>query len=126
LAHLLFMVLGVVAWLPVLSPTPRLPRLPQPLQVLYLFLSTFPMFMIGAMITDATYAIYPTYAMAPRVLGISVMSDQQAGGLLMWIGGSLFYLAVLTTVFFRWAQQEQDKEPPIPSPGAPRPVAQPR
>ena len=126
LEHLGFMVLGLASWLPVLSPTPQLPRLAPPLQVLYLFLNTFPMMMVGAMLTDASSAVYPTYAAAPRVLGISVMADQQAGGLLMWIGGSLYYLVVLSVVFFRWAFAEEAKEPPVPSPAAPRPARQTR
>lgn len=109
--HLVFMATAVLAWWPVLSPSRLLPAIPAPARVLYLFLHTFPMMMVGAIVTDAKEPIYAPYAQAPRVWGIAPLPDQQAGGLLMWIGGSLIYLVVLTVVFFRWAAREDTKEP---------------
>lgn len=114
LEHTVFMGAAMLAWWPALSPSPLLPPLPPPAAVLYLFLHTFPMLMVGAMITDASFALYPIYAAAPRVWDISAIQDQQMGGLLMWIGGSLFYLGVLTVIFFRWAAREDRKEPGRP------------
>ena len=54
-------------------------------------------------ITMADRVLYPAYAVAPRVLGISPLEDQHYGGLIMWIPGGIFFYGVMTVVFFKWA-----------------------
>lgn len=39
--------------------------------------------------------------------GIDLATDQQIAGLMMWVGGSVIYLLVITVVFFRWAAREE-------------------
>jgi len=102
LEHLMFIATATLTWWPVFSPMDELPRLPDPAQCLYLFLESIPPTILGALITFAGWVLYPTYARAPRVWGISPQIDQQAAGLIMWIPGALVYLLVLTVVFFRW------------------------
>ncbi|HEX9439894.1 MAG TPA: cytochrome c oxidase assembly protein, partial [Roseiflexaceae bacterium] len=104
--HLVFLASAILAWWPILSPLPELPRLPYPLQVLYLFLQTIPGSIVGAMITLADDPLYAVYAAAPRVWGISPIADQQIGGLIMWVGGGTYFLIAATTVFFIWAARE--------------------
>jgi putative membrane protein len=38
------------------------------------------------------------------------MLDQHIGGLIMWVPGGLFFYAVMTVVFFKWSQHQQDDE----------------
>ncbi|MEP6764624.1 MAG: cytochrome c oxidase assembly protein, partial [Gemmatimonadaceae bacterium] len=52
--------------------------------------------------------LYPAYAIAPRILHISPISDQQYGGLIMWIPGALFFYIVMSVVFFRWHARGED------------------
>lgn len=108
--HLTFMAAAVILWWPLLGMLPELPRLTPPLQMLYVFLQTLPGALIGIILSMASAPLYPTYTAAPRVLGLSVMMDQQIGGLIMWVGTNLFWLAVLTVVFFRWAAGEEAEE----------------
>jgi putative membrane protein len=112
--HLLFIATGVLNWWPILSPLPELPRLPYPGQILYLALETVPTAALSALLVFSSTVLYPTYAAAPRLFGLSALSDQQIGGLIMWVPGGLFYLGVLTAVFNAWFGQEEhagDKEP---------------
>ena len=37
------------------------------------------------------------------------MVDQAAGGLIMWVPGSLFFLVVLSVVFFKWVGADSDE-----------------
>jgi putative membrane protein len=106
--HLCFMVASVLMWWPVLSPLPELPRLSYPGQMLYLFLLTLPMSLIAICIGYARQILYPWYASAPRVWGITPMEDQMLGALIMWIPGGLFFFAIISIVFFRWQQVEGD------------------
>jgi putative membrane protein len=103
--HLCFMVTSVLMWWPVLSPLPELPRLSYPMQMLYLFLMTIPMSIVAISIGYADHILYPAYASAPRVWGISPLEDQLIGALIMWIPGGLFFFAIISVVFFRWQQE---------------------
>ena len=106
--HLCFMTAAVLMWWPVLSPLPELPRLSYPGQMLYLFLMTIPMSLVAISIGYADHVLYPAYASAPRLWGISPMQDQLIGALIMWIPGGLFFFAIISVVFFKWQQQESD------------------
>lgn len=107
--HLMFLVAAVLMWWPILSPLPELPRLPYPLQMLYLFLMSIPMSIVAVYIAYANAVLYPAYATAPRIWGISPMQDQLIGGLIMWIPGGLFFFAIISVIFFRWQQHEGDE-----------------
>ena len=114
--HLIFLTTAVLMWWPVLSPVPELPRIPHLLQLLYLFLLGIPMSVTGALITLSDSVLYPFYAAAPRVWGLSPLEDQQIGGLLMWVLGGLMLWIVMTVVWFRYSvwDQRADAEAKVP------------
>ncbi len=104
--HLMFLTASVIMWWPVLSPLPELPRLSFPGQMLYLFLMSIPMAIVAVYIAYADEVLYPLYASAPRIWGITPMDDQMIGGLIMWIPGGLFFYSIVSVVFFRWQQRD--------------------
>jgi putative membrane protein len=106
--HLMFMVSATLMWWPLTSQMPELPRLAYPGQMLYCFVMTIPMSVVAFCITLADHMLYPAYAAAPRIWGISPMVDQAAGGLIMWVPGTLFFLIVLSVVFFKWVGADSD------------------
>ena len=110
LQHLMFIAASVLMWWPLLSPLPELPRAAYPAQMLYCFLMVIPMSIISIYIAMADTLLYPAYATAPRILGITPMEDQQYGGLIMWIPGGVFFYAVMTVVFFKWSSRGEDTE----------------
>jgi len=107
--HLMFLIASVLMWWPILSPLPELPRLAYPMQMLYLFLMSIPMSIVAVYIALADSVLYPAYASAPRIWGISPMQDQLIGGLIMWIPGGLFFFAIISVIFFRWQQHDGDE-----------------
>jgi putative membrane protein len=106
--HLMFIVAAVLMWWPILSPLAELPRLAYPAQMLYLFLMSIPMSIISVYIAYADSVLYPAYASAPRVWGLSPMQDQLIGGLIMWIPGGLYFFTIISVVFYRWQQHGAD------------------
>ena len=106
--HLMFMAAAVLMWWPFLSPLPELPRLSYPGQMLYCFLMIIPMSIVAVYITMADTILYPAYTSAPRIWGLSPIDDQQLGGLIMWIPGSIVFYIILTVVFFRWVGSGRD------------------
>jgi putative membrane protein len=103
--HLMFMAASVLMWWPLLSPVPSLPRLPYAGQMLYCFLMSIPMSIVSVCIVYAGNVLYPAYASAPRIAGLSPLEDQRVGGLIMWIPGGLFFVVLMTVIFFRWASR---------------------
>lgn len=99
--HLTFMFFGLVNWWPVLSPVPE-QRLSYPLQVLYLFVDGMLMMVLGIVFTFSPVVFYSPYAAAPRLWGISALSDQQVGGLIMWYPGNVPYGILLIVAFYKW------------------------
>jgi putative membrane protein len=99
--HLSFMLFGLFTWWPVLSPIES-ERLSAPLQTLYLFADAMFMMVLGIVFTFVPTVLYAPYASAPRLWGISAVTDQQIGGLIMWYPGNLPYAAWLVIAFYRW------------------------
>ena len=109
LEHLMFLVVGVIMWWPILSPLPELPRARYIVQILYLFIQPTVPSILGAVITFSGGVLYTWYAEAPRVWAISPHTDQQIGGLIMWVPGGLVFLITLMVVFLVWASREESR-----------------
>lgn len=108
--HLMFLVGAVIMWWPLLSPLPELPRLSYPGQMLYSFLMTLPMTVVSIFIVYADHVLYPAYASAPRLWGLSPLEDQRLGGLIMWIPGGLFFYLLTSIIFIRWTSSQRDDQ----------------
>lgn len=120
LEHSMFLAAALIGWLPVISVSRRLPSLALPVRMLYLFFSTLPAQVLGAMIALSDGLIYPWYGLQPRLWGLSPLADQQLGGLIMWIGGGFYYFLAIAVVFFIWAdrQQKEDRQSSVPASSA--------
>ncbi len=108
--HLTFLIFGIFYWLPILSPTPLIPRIPRGFAVLYLFVGCQPMVALGALLTFAANPLYTPYIDAPRVWGLSPLGDQQLGGLIMWLPTNIPYLIALSVAFFQWIGEHDRAE----------------
>jgi putative membrane protein len=106
--HVVFIGTAMLMWMPVLSPAPDVVA-PYPAlgQILYLFLQTVPASLVGALLSATGSPSYATYVLAPRIVSLSALEDQQLGGLLMWVGSGMFFLIATGVVFFVWASREE-------------------
>ena len=109
LEHLTFIIFGLCYWWPIFSPSKDLPRLSFGGQILYLFLSSMPSVLLGAGLTFSS-PLYAPYIVAPRIWGISAATDQQLGGLIMWVPVSIFYIVIMSVLFIRWMLQQEAKQ----------------
>lgn len=108
--HQTYIFTALLVWWSVCGPLPEVNRLSYPAQMLLLFFSTFPAFLVGAILTFGDRPIYATYAAAPRVVELlNALDDQRLGGLIMWVIGSVFYLVVMGIVFFTWFEREEER-----------------
>jgi len=106
LEHLTFIIFGLLYWWPIFSPSKDLPRLTFGGQILYLFVSGMPSVLLGAGLTFSP-PLYAPYIAAPRIWGISAATDQQLGGLIMWVPVSIFYIVIMSMLFIRWMLQQE-------------------
>lgn len=105
--HLVFLATAVIMWIPVLSPLEELRIGSYPMQMGYLFLQALPCSIVAAFITLSSSPWYERYILAPRLTVLTPLQDQEIGGLLMWIGGSLYFFGAMAVLFFIWAKHEE-------------------
>jgi putative membrane protein len=108
--HVMIMAAGFIMWWPVGSPVPEIPRIPGPLQMVYLFVLGIPMMVVAALITFAEQPLYAWYVEAPRLFPLGPVEDQRLGGLIMWVPGALVMWLGITAVYFRWSRRELEGE----------------
>ena len=107
--HLTFMATGLLVWWPVLCPIPER-RLNYGLQELYLFANLFPMMALGIFFSFWQHPIYQPYINAPRLWGISPLTDQQIGGLIMWMPGDIPFAVAMLTIGINWLENGDPAE----------------
>jgi putative membrane protein len=111
LAHLGFHILivgsALLMWMPVFSPLLEIPRLPYPLQMLYLFLQSLLPTVPASFMTFADSPLFDAYVNLPRPWGMSAVTDQMIAGLTMKIVGGLILWTVIAYLFFTWYRQEE-------------------
>lgn len=111
LEHLLFLGTALLYWWSVLHPV-RSRRLSGGLAILYFLAPMIEGELIGALLTFAGEPIYATYRAVPRVWGLSALDDQRLGGLIMWVGGGLFWFAAISAAFLLWMSEEEKEARP--------------
>lgn len=42
--------------------------------------------------------------------GLTPATDQQLGGLIMWVPGNILYIVIVSILFIRWMQQQDAKQ----------------
>src|SRR5262249_33460982 len=99
--HACFLAAALLFWYPVVRPYPSRPRWSSWLLLPYLLFADLSNTALSAVLTFSERALYPHYAEAPRLAGISVLDDQAAAGVLMWVPGSLAFLVPLFAVGVR-------------------------
>ncbi len=104
---------GLIFWWPALGRLPELQPMGYPGRIGYLLLSVFLPTVPAVFFTYARFPIYELYELAPRVHGISAVTDQQVAGLMMKTVGGLILFTTMSVMFFRWHRMEQEEEAPV-------------
>ena len=106
LKQILFLISGLLLWWPLASPI-SMGKPSYPVQLLYLFIMRLPMTILGIIFTFADKLIYISRSFSLEICAPSSISDQQIGGLVIWMIGGLIIIAILTVVFFRWFNKSE-------------------
>jgi cytochrome c2 len=107
LQHLSFVATALLFWWTIFGA--RTTALGNGGAVFYLFATALQTGALGALLTFAPSLWYPAYAGTSTLWGLSPLEDQQLGGLIMWIPGSLPYLIAGLALFARWLRESESR-----------------
>ena len=123
--HLSFLVTGVIFWWPVVAPLDDHRLRPGP-AIIYVFSAMVANTILGIILTFVPVGLYPHYLHPEDELGalslirhgwgLSAAADQQLGGLIMWVGGGLVFLAAILGILRRWYLLQMTENPSHDSP----------
>ncbi|MFN2389595.1 MAG: cytochrome c oxidase assembly protein [Actinomycetota bacterium] len=105
--HTLLLTVATLMWWPVVSPVPELARLSEPGKMLYLFLQSIIPTVPASFLTFSDKVLYTAYLDAPRITGMSALTDQMVAGLVMKLGGGFLLWFAIAIIFFRWNAREE-------------------
>jgi cytochrome c oxidase assembly factor CtaG len=100
--HVCFLSTALLFWWPVVQPWPSRLRWPRWAMILYLLLADMQNTVLSAFLIFSERILYPTYAVVPRLWGISGLDDQAAAGAIMWVPGSVLFLVPVSVLAIRW------------------------
>lgn len=105
--HTTMLFSGFLFWWLVIDPKPHRSRLHYGLRVLYLGLIVIPNTVLGAAITFQSGMIYSGYAKVTQPYSLSLIFDQQIGGLILWVVGDMMSILVAGIVMLMWYEKEE-------------------
>jgi putative membrane protein len=109
--HFSFVMGSGLFWWNIIAPYPFPSRLNVFLRILLVILSELPNIALSALITFADHVLYG-YQGLEGFWGLTMLEEQQLGGLLMWVGfGATVRLLAAITVLAVYFREEEAKEP---------------
>src|SRR5262249_18947855 len=98
LQHSFFLFSGLIFWYPVIRPFPSRPGYSGWLLIHYLILADLQNTVLAAILTFSDRPFYGFYVDRPRLGNLSPLDDQAVAGVLMWVPGSIAFLAPLFVI----------------------------
>ncbi len=122
--HVCFFGSALLFWWSVVRPFPSRAHWPLWTVPLYLLAADLLNSALCAILTFSEHPLYPVYQAVPRLFGTTVLTDQVAAGVLMWVPGSLVYLVPAVVLAVQYLSPSQPLARPhralpaiVPPPG---------
>jgi cytochrome c oxidase assembly factor CtaG/ferredoxin len=119
--HACFFFTSLLFWWTVLQPWPSHARWSRWGVVPYLITADLVNTALSAFLAFNNRVLYPTYAMAPRIFGLTAMQDQAAAGAFMWVVGSTIYLIPAIAVTLSLLSRQRPQSALVTIGGTPAP-----
>jgi putative membrane protein len=100
--HISLLVTGLFFWWLMLDPRPSQGHLSVGTRIVVVAAIIVPNSILGAVIFFYTDVLYTGYDQLHGTWGISALTDQQIGGLIMWIPGAMMNVIVALVLLRRW------------------------
>ncbi len=99
--HACFLITSLLFWFPIIQPWPSVSRGSRWGLLPYLMTADLLNTAVSAVLIFSGRLLYPSYAAAAPLFGVSPTSDQVAAGVLMWLVGSIFFLVPIVVITMR-------------------------
>ncbi len=99
--QLSLLLVSVLFWWPIVVPLGDRRVLSRWATLGYIMVATIPQTFGGITVALAKHELYPTYALAPRIAGIGVMTDQQIAGACIALVSKIALFIAFSVVFMR-------------------------
>jgi cytochrome c oxidase assembly factor CtaG len=99
--HTCFFATSLLFWWPVIQPWPSFSRWPRWSIPVYLLCSSIAGSVLAAFLCFSDRPIYSTYAVMPRLFGMSALEDQAIAGAVMWVFSSFILMGAMIVVTLR-------------------------
>ena len=119
--HACFLVTSLLFWWTVLQPWPSRARWSRWAVIPYLVSADLANTALSAFLAFSSRLLYPTYAAAPRIFGLSAIQDQAAAGAFMWVVGSTIYLVPAIGITLSLLSRSKPRPALVTIGGAPAP-----
>ena len=106
LEHLFFVVTAYGFWSVVMEPVGRR-RLDYGATLLFVSTAAVVSGLPGALLILTTHPLYRGHAAGAAEWGLSLVQDQQLGGLIMWVPGGFAYLSAVSVLVLRWLEDAE-------------------
>jgi putative membrane protein len=104
--HLILVSTALLMWIPVCGPWEDL-RISPIASCIYLFAQSIIPTVPGAWLAMADSPVYAAYDHGPRLLGITVMADQQTAGMFMKLAESAYLWGLIIVIFSKYSVREE-------------------
>jgi putative membrane protein len=100
---------SIIMWLPIISPLPNLFEIKPLYKIAYIFGMGVLLTPACALIIFSKDILYSTYMGIPRLFGVQLLDDQQAGGVVMKVMQEVIYGFIISIIFFQWVKRDRLK-----------------
>jgi putative membrane protein len=104
--HLTLLITGLAFWRVILRAAGQRDFV-YPFAILFVFTTMLQMSVLAALLTFSGDAWYPAYGATSSAWGISLLTDQRTGALVMWMTSNAAFLGVVVVLFMRWFAAEE-------------------
>ncbi|MBA2764525.1 MAG: cytochrome c oxidase assembly protein [Thermoleophilaceae bacterium] len=110
LEHASFLIGGFLLWWPLIQPVPMRRALGNGAQFAYVGITKLALAALGIFFVWSSTVVYDFYVTAPRISGLTPLTDQKTGGALMMAEQSIVLASVFFALFIRMlAKSEEDQ-----------------
>jgi putative membrane protein len=110
--HVTFLAAGFLFWSQLIDSPPLRSRLGYPARALYALVAVAAGTVLTLLLVLAPSALYTGYAdLASRPGGISALADQRLAAGIMWVPGSIPFVAAALVFIYRWLDEDSARRP---------------